>query len=170
MALFAGAIALSPLFTNIAELESIGLTPWAYLPVVEKPLPTPTFTPLPTNTPIPTNTSLPTTTPTSTPTTAPPANVQLTFIEYNPPGDDVVGEFVEIKNLGGTAANMTGWTLRDIVPHVFTFPSFTLQPISTVKVWTKSGSNNSGNLYWGSGQAIWNNTGDTAILRNGSGQ
>jgi hypothetical protein len=33
-----------------------------------------------------------------------------------------------------------------------------------------NGINNATNLYWGSGQAIWNNTGDTATLRNSGGQ
>jgi hypothetical protein len=28
----------------------------------------------------------------------------MTQIEYNPPGDDVAGEFVEIRNFGGIAA------------------------------------------------------------------
>jgi hypothetical protein len=153
-----------------------GLTPNSYLPVALRPENTPTYTPTATKTPIPTsttgptNTPVPTNTPTPSPTSAPPANVLMTQIEYNPPGDDVAGEFVEIRNFGGTAANMTGWSLRDPVPHVFTFPSFTLQPGAAVKVWTKSGVNNAANLYWGSNQAIWNNTGDTATLRNSGGQ
>jgi len=96
--------------------------------------------------------------------------VQITYIEYNPPGDDVQGEYVRIRNQGGQPADMTGWTLRDEANHTFTFPSFTLGVIATVRVWTRSGSNTATDLYWGSGSAIWNNTGDTAYLRNDVGQ
>ncbi len=98
-----------------------------------------------------------------------PANVQIAYIEYNPPGDDVEGEYVRIENLGGSATEMTNWTLRDDASHTFTFPTFTLNAGATVRVWTKSGTNTSTDLYWGSGSAIWNNTGDTAYLRDDHG-
>jgi hypothetical protein len=103
---------------------------------------------------------------TSTPTT-PPANVKITHIEYDPPGTDLDGEYVTIQNQGGSAAVMTGWTLADNDSHVFTFPSFTLQPNASVNVWSKAGSNTSTDLFWGSSQAIWTNTGDCATLHNG---
>jgi hypothetical protein len=100
----------------------------------------------------------------------PPADVNITFIDYDPPGDDVQGEYVQIANSGGTAASMTNWTLRDNANHVFTFPTFTLNPGASVKVWTKAGTNTSTDLYWGSGAAIWNNTGgDCAYLRDAGG-
>ena len=81
-------------------------------------------------------------------------------------GDDVQGEYVRIENQGGTVQDMTDWTLEDQASHVFIFPSFTLGAGATVRVWTKSGTDDSTNLYWGSGSAIWNNTGDTAYLRD----
>jgi hypothetical protein len=96
--------------------------------------------------------------------------VQILYIEYDPPGPDEDGEYVRLDNLGGSSATMTNWTLRDDANHVFTFPTFTLAAGATVRVWTGSGSNNSANLYWGSSAAIWNNTGDTATLRNSGGQ
>lgn len=100
---------------------------------------------------------------------APPSDVQITYIRYNPSGDDVAGEYVQLQNKGGSAQNMTSWTLRDAANHIFTFPSFTLQAGASVKIWTKAGSNTVTDLYWGSGSAIWNNTGDTATLKNNSG-
>ncbi|MBP8002988.1 MAG: lamin tail domain-containing protein [Chloroflexi bacterium] len=106
----------------------------------------------------------------SYPILAPPANVQIVYIEYDPPGPDEDGEYVRFDNLGGSNATLTGWTLRDDANHVFTFPSFTLAVGASVRVWTGSGSNNNANLYWGSGAAIWNNAGDTATLRNSGGQ
>ena len=157
-----------------------------YLPNVVSAPPTPTFTltPTPTKTPTatatavtptktptpsrtPTRTPTPTKTPTRTPTVA-PANVRITHILYDPPAG-TLEEYVRIQNAGGTAQNMTGWTLRDESAHIYTFPTFTLAPGGQVQVWTKSGANNATNLYWSSAQAVWNNGGDTAQLRNAGG-
>ena len=96
-------------------------------------------------------------------------NVQITDIVYDPPGDDVQGEYVRIENSGGRPADMTDWTLRDDANHVFTFPTFTLNAGASVRVWTKSGTDTATDLYWGSGAAIWNNTGDCAYLRDSVG-
>jgi hypothetical protein len=38
-----------------------------------------------------------------------------------------------------------------------------------VRVWTGRGTNDAENLYWGRRQAVWNNTGDLAILRDVAG-
>ncbi len=102
--------------------------------------------------------------------TPPTQDVRITYIEYDPPGDEVQGEYVSLQNFGASPAAMTGWTLRDEGNHVFTFPSFTLAPGGTVQVWTRAGTNDAGNLYWGSGSAIWNNSGDCAYLRDAQGQ
>ncbi len=100
---------------------------------------------------------------------AAPADFQIVYIDYDPPGDDVEGEYVEIRNLSGTAQIMTGWTLSDAASHTFIFPVFTLNAGATIKVWVKSGANTATDLYWGSGSAIWNNDGDTAYLRDSQG-
>lgn len=114
-------------------------------------------------------TPTPTATATTPAPTVAPANVQITLIVYNPGGDDVAGEYVRLQNFGGTTAVFTGWTLSDNDAHVYNFPAgFSLAPGAAVLVWVKSGTNNATNLYWGSAQAYWNNTGDTAYLRNGS--
>lgn len=137
----------------VGELPMAEATIANYLPMVVK-----AATPTPTNTPA--------ATPTNTP---PPANVQITLIVYNPAGDDVQGEYVRIENKGGTSAVLTGWTLSDDDSHVYNFPGgFTLAPGAAVLVWVKSGVNNATNLYWGSAQAFWNNTGDVAYLSNGA--
>ena len=141
-----------------------------YLPLALKSVDTPTVLPTPSFTPTPTWTPTPTPSPTATPTSVPPANIKITFIEYNPPGDDEDGEFVRIRNLGGTAQTMTQWILRDVANHVFTFPGFTLSAGATVQVWTGVGTDNNTHLYWASGAPIWNNTGDTATLINSGGQ
>ena len=53
--------------------------------------------------------------------------------------------------------------------NVFTFPSFTLPAGAEVRVWTKSGVDDGANLFWNRGTAVWNNGGDTAILRDAQG-
>jgi hypothetical protein len=59
------------------------------------------------------------------------------------------------------------WTIRDKASHVYTFTTaFSLKPGATVYVHTGSGANTSVHRYWGSKAYIWNNTGDTAYLRN----
>jgi hypothetical protein len=98
-----------------------------------------------------------------------PPDIRIVYIDYNPPGDDVQGEYVRIDNVDGAFADMTGWMLSDIANHVFTFPSFTLAPGATVRVWTKAGTDTTTDLYWGRGSAVWNNTGDCAYLRDGDG-
>ena len=155
----------------------------AFLPFIANPppTPTPTLTPTPTRTPtatatqaLPTNTPTKTPTPSRTPTRTPtatspaPAQIKITFILYAPT-NGTLEEYVRIQNLGGTAQSMTNWTLRDESAHIYTFPAFTLGPGAQVQVWTKSGTNSATNLYWGSAQAIWNNAGDTAFLRNAGG-
>jgi phosphatidylserine/phosphatidylglycerophosphate/cardiolipin synthase-like enzyme len=133
------------------------------LPIPTPPLPCPA-------TPTATRTPLPTSTPTSTPTatTMPGDTATITFIRYNPP--DTLSEYVQIQNTGGATLNMTNWTLSDVAGHTYTFPAFTLAAGASVKIWTNGGTNDSANLYWGRAQAVWNNTGDTAFLRNAQGE
>lgn len=164
--LFVIAIALSPLFANLSELESGGvtLTPLGYLPVALRPgnTATPTMTPVGTSTPTPTN------------TVPSPANVRISFIEYNPPGDDVAGEFIELTNFGGTAQDIEGWSIvpttflaqgtEAVLHDPFYFPTEILNPGETVRVWTKIGIVNPPNYYWNAITEIWLNGGDTARL------
>ncbi|MCX8024685.1 MAG: lamin tail domain-containing protein [Thermanaerothrix sp.] len=108
--------------------------------------------------------------PPPTPTLAPsPAQIRITYINYDPPGDDVQNEYIEIQNLGGSAQSLTGWTLSDQANNTYTFPNFSIGGNQTVRVWTKAGSNDSKNLYWGRDQAVWNNEGDCAYLKDNNG-
>ena len=117
----------------------------------------PTAPPVPTTTPVPS-------------AVATPAQITIPYIVYNPPGDDLVGEYVPLRNGGGSPATLTGWTLRDAANHVYTYPAFTLAAGAEVRLWTKAGRNDASNLYWGQKQAVWNNEGDTAILRDAKGR
>jgi|GEM_PF-14845 len=94
----------------------------------------------------------------------------ISYIEWNPEGRDVEGEYVRISNGSDAALDLGGLTLRDHdSKHSYTFPAFTLAPGAEVQVWTKQGSDDATNLYWGSRSAIWNNDGDTAVLSSADG-
>lgn len=96
--------------------------------------------------------------------------VSIAFIEANPEGRDVDGEFVRIANTLDAAVDMSGWMLRDEgSKHLFNFIDFTLAAGAEVQLWTKQGDEDAANLYWGSRSAIWNNAGDTAVLLNADG-
>jgi len=96
--------------------------------------------------------------------------VAIKHIEFDPPGRDIDGEFVRIENSSAGAINLGGWVLRDEGgKHSYTFPVFTLPAGRAVLLWSKRGTDDSANLYWGNASAIWNNTGDTAILLDATG-
>jgi len=94
----------------------------------------------------------------------------------NSPGTDtgtnysLNGEYVVITNSSYTASyNLTGYTISDRSAHVYRFRTFVLKPRASVTLHTGIGTNTSTNLYWGSRAYIWNNTGDTAYLKNSVG-
>lgn len=103
------------------------------------------------------------------------STIQFGRIQYDSPGTDVHtntsvnGEYVVIKNLGTRGVSLTGWTLRDAQSHVYKFGTFTLGAGKSVVVHTGKGTNTSTVRYWGMAWMVWNNTGDTAYLRNASG-
>jgi len=73
-------------------------------------------------------------------------------------------EYVEIKNIGEVVQNLEGWTLSDEAEHTYIFPSYDLEPEESIKIHT-----NMGTFSYETGTAIWNNSGDTAYLKDGSG-
>jgi Lamin Tail Domain/Staphylococcal nuclease homologue len=102
-------------------------------------------------------------------------DLQITFIEYDAPGNDhenLNGEWVEITNTGTSTEAMSSWVLKDeSASHRYTFSTdFTLSPGSNVKVYTGCGTDTTAALYWcSSNGAVWNNDGDTAFLLDTSG-
>ena len=103
------------------------------------------------------------------------AGVRMTAIYFDSSGADtgsnssLNAEWVLIKNFTSRRKTLTGWTLRDAQLHVFHFPTFRLAAGASVKVHTGRGTNTASNLYWQARWYIWNNTGDTATLKNASG-
>lgn len=101
---------------------------------------------------------------------ASPALVSIAHIEFDPPGRDIDGEYVLLRNDGTAPADLAGWTLVDGGgKHTFTFPARTLAPGAELKLWTRAGAADGANLFWGNSTAIWNNSGDTATLNDATG-
>ena len=106
------------------------------------------------------------------------ANPTLHFSKayVNSPGTDsgtnysLNGEYVVISNSSYTASyTLTGYTVSDRAGHVYRFRTFVLRPRASVTLHTGIGTNTSTHVYWGSRAYIWNNTGDTAYLKNSVG-
>jgi Lamin Tail Domain len=114
------------------------------------------------------------------PAQAATAVVQFTYIQYDSPGSDtgtnasINAEYVRVTNKSSFRVLMTGWTVRDAQSHVYTFQTgFSLPAGKTVIVHTGKGTNGYPS-YWDRyqqrGWYVWNNTGDTATLRDASGR
>jgi Lamin Tail Domain len=109
---------------------------------------------------------------TGTPAQAAVYRMQIHEIWYNSPGLDLGSnsslnhEWVQLHNTSGSYINLTGWTLRDKAGHIFTFGSYTIKPHGYVTIHTGHGSSTQTDRYWNHSWYIWNNTGDTAFLRN----
>lgn len=101
------------------------------------------------------------------------SGVHIVAIYFDPPGADsnypYNAEWVRLKNVTSSSKDITGWTLRDTSSHVYKVPTFHLAAGATVRVHTGIGRNTATDLYWNHQYWIWNNTGDTATLRNASG-
>jgi endonuclease/exonuclease/phosphatase family metal-dependent hydrolase len=105
--------------------------------------------------------------------TGSPAQVIINEIRANEPGSNTAGEFVELVNVGGTAANIGGWTISDgtAVRHTFAAGT-TLNPGKAVVVFggasaIPAGLSNA--VAASSGGLSLNNGGDTVTVRDGAG-
>jgi Lamin Tail Domain len=113
--------------------------------------------------------------PVASTTAAARSAVVISGIYYNSPGSDRGGnaslnaEWVQLHNTSARAITLTGWTLRDTARHVFTFNAYRLRAHGFVKIHTGHGRPTQSNRYWNHSWYIWNNTGDTATVRNAAG-
>ena len=90
----------------------------------------------------------------------------------DPAGRDIQAERVLLRNDGDAAVDLGGWKLHDAArrPHVYTFAAGQrLAAGASLCVWSGRGNDDPGNLYWGRRKAVWNNTGDVAVLRDPDG-
>src|SRR5262245_21161922 len=102
-----------------------------------------------------------------------PAQVIINEIRANEPGSNTAGEFVELVNVGGTAANIGGWTISDgtAVRHTFAAGT-TLNPGKAVRLFggasaLPAGLSNA--VAASTGALSLNNSSDTVTVRDGGG-
>jgi micrococcal nuclease len=106
---------------------------------------------------------------------SPDADIRITEVEYDAPGDDhqnLNEEWIRLRNAGDNVVDMSDWGIRDeSASNRFLFPvGFVLAPREYVTVYTGCSDNFGTDLYWCSvGSAVWNNDGDTAFLLDPSG-
>jgi hypothetical protein len=106
---------------------------------------------------------------------APQAKVAIWEIYYNSPGSDtgtnasLDHEWVQLHNTTSRTVTITDWTLRDKAGHVYVFGPYQLKAHAFVKIHTGHGRPINGNRYWAHSWYIWNNNGDTAVLKTASG-
>lgn len=100
------------------------------------------------------------------------SKVAITNASFVAPGPERMhlnGEWVEIANQGSENESLADWTLMDQQNHTYTFKNLTLDAGSSVKVHTGAGNDSMTDVYWCRNSPVWNNDGDTAILRDASG-
>ncbi len=107
--------------------------------------------------------------PTNTPQPPNTGNIIITNIIYEGSGQNEPDEYVDIRNIEPYGIQLSNWTLRDNANHVFTFPSFSILPNQTCRVYTNQDHPEYCGFNYGSGNPIWNNSGgDCAYLRDAS--
>jgi hypothetical protein len=97
--------------------------------------------------------------------------------QYDSPGKDtrsnasLNAEWVSLINTGSKAVNLKGYTIRDKAGHVYTIRDNVTIAAKGGRFWLKTGKAGATarTRYWGSGNYIWNNDGDTAYLRKPNG-
>ncbi len=93
-------------------------------------------------------------------------NMVIIDIYYDGEGSQEPDEYVEIRNDDTKSIQLQNWTLRDITDHIYTFPSFVIEPDDVCRVYTNENHPVWCGFNYGSGSAIWNNGGDCAYLLN----
>lgn len=109
---------------------------------------------------------------TATPAITGAGPVRIVAIVARPPNGaaDLNGETVTIRNDGLATVDITRWTLSDAGgKNALLFPSLVLPPGGIVIVHSGRGSPTATDLYFNKNTGIWNDTGDTATLRDATG-
>ncbi|HWQ82987.1 MAG TPA: lamin tail domain-containing protein, partial [Anaerolineales bacterium] len=85
--------------------------------------------------------------------------------------NDLNDEYILIANGGNDDVNLEEWWINSefITRGVFDYQipdNFILDTDDSVKIWTKSGTNNNSNLYMAKATPVWRNSGDCGYLRD----
>ena len=79
-------------------------------------------------------------------------------------------EYVQITNNGTGIVDLQGWRLNAGDPgQDFVFPSYMIQPGQSCRVYTNEYHPESCGFSFGSGTALWSNSGDCGYLYNSEG-
>ncbi|GIF16247.1 lamin tail domain-containing protein [Actinoplanes teichomyceticus] len=112
---------------------------------------------------------------TTTPAQAAPA-LRFHSTQYDSPGKDtrtnksLNAEWIALVNTGSKPVRLTGWKIVD-KSRTYTFGNVTIAGKGgKIYLHTGKGTNTRAHLYWGSGNYVWNNTGDTATLKTKAGK
>jgi len=84
---------------------------------------------------------------------------------------NLIDEYVELRNDGDWAIDISHWILKDAKDHQFVIPAATIiQSGETLKIYTGKGTKTSADLYWNRRAPVWNNIIDTAFLIDDKGR
>jgi phosphatidylserine/phosphatidylglycerophosphate/cardiolipin synthase-like enzyme len=108
----------------------------------------------------------------SSPSTGGLDGITINEIMYNPLGNEVEGEWIELYN-AGAEENIGGWNLTDQDGNYYVFPNLTIPPQSFVLVRTSTGNisyyDNLIVLHMNRTWSMLNNAGDDLLLVDGNG-
>jgi hypothetical protein len=103
----------------------------------------------------------------------PTGNLEVVEINADAEGDDADNlndEYVVFENTGDGPLDIGGWTVTDEAGKTYTVPEgVTLESGAQVTLHSGSGEDTATDFYWGQGSPVWNNGGDTVIVRNSHG-
>lgn len=101
------------------------------------------------------------------------SGIEIRTIFYNAPGPDDEnpnGEWIELENKTNSSIDMRNYTLQDSSSsNLYTFGNFSLGGGDIVTIYSGCGSDDNDELYWCDDSSIWNNGGDSAMLRDNNG-
>ena len=134
------------------------------------PVPAELDEPLSTESALPTNTVAPPTPPSlETSTPLPPGfDPQVEIVTVIAAGN-LSDERVVLRLSGEGELGLQGWSLQDEDGNLYVFPALTLFKDGAVTVYTKGGTNNVVELFWGFGKAVWE-SGETVSLVDPQGE
>lgn len=107
------------------------------------------------------------------PVAAPPPRVLISYIHFlGTTKRTQADEFIELKNLGGVAQDLSEWRVSAADPgQEFSFPAGTqLPPGEVVRIYTNRAPLGAGQFSYNSKRALWNDGGDLGQLFNRDGQ
>jgi endonuclease YncB( thermonuclease family) len=91
---------------------------------------------------------------------------RLAVVAVQAEADSPVDESVTLANVGSDSLQLSNWTLSDAAGATFAFPALELRPGDRVTVRTGRGTDRT-TLHWGRESYVWNDEGDTIVVRDG---